>query len=161
MPRPFILEIPYIPNPAFSEEESKIFSVEGPGTDKIFQNISQLTTKSVSFLASAALTDEEKSFTARYTFSSPDTRVALLAEETFKRISVSPEHEDLVKKLFEAHSRLPAAYRTRILTLLTKSNTASTVSQRIINVVTDHYPLAVRARTRMKKVDDTPRWQEV
>ncbi|PKK48319.1 hypothetical protein CI102_6387 [Trichoderma harzianum] len=70
MPRPLIVEIPYIPNPIFSEEETKIFFVEGPGTDKIFQNISQLKTKTVSFLASAAFTDEEKRFPAPYTFSS-------------------------------------------------------------------------------------------
>ncbi|KAL6690619.1 proteasome stabiliser domain-containing protein [Trichoderma pleuroticola] len=122
-PRPLTVEIPNIPNPTFSEDEVKIFSVEA-----------------VSFLASAAFTDEEKFLPALYASSSPDTRVASLAEEIIKRTSVSLEQEDLAKKLFEAHSRLPAAYRTRILTPLAKSNIASTMSQSII--------------------DHTPRWQE-
>ncbi|KAL6693961.1 proteasome stabiliser domain-containing protein [Trichoderma pleuroticola] len=122
-------------NPTFTEDEVKIFSVEGSGTDKIYRNISQLKAKIVSFLASAAFTDEEKFLPALYASSSPDTRVASLAEEIIKRTSVSLEQEDLVKKLFEAHSRLPAAYRTRILTLLAKSNIASTMSQSIMNVV--------------------------
>ncbi|QYT02203.1 Proteasome component Ecm29 [Trichoderma simmonsii] len=122
-------------NPTFSEDESKIFSVEGPGTDKIFQNISQVKAKAVSFLASAAFTDEEKFLPALYASSTPDTRVASMAEEIIKRTSVSLEQEDLVKKLFEAHSRLPAAYRTRILNLLAKSTIASTMSQSIMNVV--------------------------
>ncbi|RFU77196.1 proteasome component ecm29 [Trichoderma arundinaceum] len=122
-------------NPTFSTEEANFFSVEGPGTDKIFQNISQLRAKIVTFLASAAFTDEEKFLPALYASSSPDTRVASLAEEIIKRTSVSFEQEDLVKKLFDAHARLPAAYRTRILTLLAKSAISTTMSQSIMNVV--------------------------
>ncbi|OPB38864.1 hypothetical protein A0O28_0019700 [Trichoderma guizhouense] len=124
MPRPLVVEISYISNPTFSEGESKIFLVEGPRNDKIFQNISQLKTKAVSFLASAAFTDEEKRFPAPYTFSSPDTIVASLAEEIIKTTSVSREQEDSAKKPFEAHSRLLAAYCTRILALPTKWNIA-------------------------------------
>ncbi|KAL7793018.1 proteasome stabiliser domain-containing protein [Trichoderma ceciliae] len=122
-------------NPTFSEEEVNFFSIEGPGTDKIFQNISQLRVKAVSFLASAAFTDEEKFLPALYASSSPDTRVASLAEEIIKRTSVSFENEDLVKKLFDAHARLPAAYRTRILALLAKSAVSTTMSQNIMDVV--------------------------
>lgn len=122
-------------NPTLSEEEATFFSVEGPGTDRIFQNISQLKAKVVTFLASAAFTDEEKFLPALYASSSPDTRVASLAEEIIKRTSVSLEQEDLVKKLFDAHARLPAAYRTRILTLLAKSVIATSMSQSIMNVV--------------------------
>ncbi|UKZ92924.1 uncharacterized protein TrAFT101_007856 [Trichoderma asperellum] len=122
-------------NPTFSQEEINIFSVEGAGTAKIFQNISQLRAKIVTFLASAAFTDEEKFLPALYASSSPDTRVASLAEEIIKRTSVSFENKDLVKKLFEAHSRLPAAYRTRILTLLSKSAIATSMSEHIMNVV--------------------------
>ncbi|KAL6819848.1 hypothetical protein V8C40DRAFT_281175 [Trichoderma camerunense] len=148
MSRPLIVEIPYTTNPTFPEEKRNIFFVEGPGTDKIFQSISQLETKADSFLASVAFTDEEKRFSAPYTLSSPDTRVASLAEEIIKRTPGSREYEDLMKKLFEALSRLPAAYRRRILTLLAKSNIASTIPQRITNAVTDHYPLAAWERTK-------------
>ncbi|KAL9477404.1 hypothetical protein ACSS6W_007245 [Trichoderma asperelloides] len=122
-------------NPTFSQEEINIFSVEGAGTTKIFQNISQLRAKIVTFLASAAFTDEEKFLPALYASSSPDTRVASLAEEIIKRTSVSFENKDLVKKLYEAHARLPAAYRTRILTLLSKSAIATSMSEHIMNVV--------------------------
>ncbi|KAH6608498.1 proteasome component ecm29 [Trichoderma cornu-damae] len=122
-------------NPTFSEEEVNFFSVEGPGTDKIFQNISQLKAKIVTFLASAAFTDEEKFLPALYASSSPDTKVASLAEEIIKRTSVSFEQEDLIKELFDAHARLPAAYRTRILALLAKSAVSTTMSQSIMNVV--------------------------
>lgn len=152
MPRPLIVEIPYIPSPTFSEEKRKIFFVEGPGADKIFQSISQLETKAVSFLASVAFTDEEERFSAPYTLSSPDTSVASLAEEIIKRTSGSREHEDLMKKLFEAHSRLPAAHRIRIFTLLAKSNIASTIPQRITNAVTDHYPLVAWERTKTTRL---------
>ncbi|KAL6835850.1 hypothetical protein J3E69DRAFT_3898 [Trichoderma sp. SZMC 28015] len=85
IPRPRIVEVPYIPNPTFSEE-SKIFVVESLGTDKIFQDILQLKTEAVAFLASVAFTDEEKRFAASYTISSPDTRVASLAEEIIKEL---------------------------------------------------------------------------
>ncbi|KAL7942508.1 proteasome stabiliser domain-containing protein [Trichoderma barbatum] len=122
-------------NPTFSDEEAMFFTVEGPGTDKIFQNISQLKAKVVSFLASAAFTDEEKFLPALYASSSPDTKVASLAEEIIKRTSVSLDDEGLVRKLFEAHSRLPAAYRTRILALLAKSSTATAMSDSIMDVV--------------------------
>lgn len=84
-------------NPTFSQEEINFFSVEGAGTVKIFQNISQLRVKIVAFLASAAFTDEEKFIPAMYASCSPDTRVASLAEEVIKRTSVSFENEDLVK----------------------------------------------------------------
>jgi proteasome component ECM29 len=122
-------------NPTFSEEEVNFFSVEGSGTIKIFQNVSQLRAKVVTFLASAAFTDEEKFLPALYASSSPDTNVASLAEEIIKRTSVSFENEDLVKKLFDAHARLPAAYRTRILSLLAKSAISTSMSQNIMNVV--------------------------
>ncbi|KAK1249376.1 hypothetical protein MKX07_002892 [Trichoderma sp. CBMAI-0711] len=122
-------------NPTLSEDEARFFSVEGPGSDKIFQNISHLRAKVVTFLASAAFTDEEKFLPALYASSSPDTRVASLAEEIIKRTSVSLEEEDLVKRLFEAHARLPAAYRTRILALLSKSALATSMSESIMNVV--------------------------
>ncbi|KAM0255258.1 hypothetical protein ACHAQJ_005966 [Trichoderma viride] len=122
-------------NPTFSEQEVNFFSIEGSTTVKIFQNISQLRAKIVTFLASAAFTDEEKFLPALYASSSPDTRVASLAEEIIKRTSVSFENEDLVKKLFDAHARLPAAYRTRILALLAKSAISTSMSQNIMNVV--------------------------
>jgi hypothetical protein len=61
--------------------------------------------KIVTFLASAAFTDEEKFLPALYASSSPDTRVASSAEEIIKRTSVSFDNEDLVKRLFEAHAR--------------------------------------------------------
>ncbi|KAF7560684.1 hypothetical protein G7046_g3444 [Stylonectria norvegica] len=123
-------------NPTLSQEELNVLSVEAPESQKIFQRMSEVKVKLVTLLASGAFTDEEKFLPALYGASSFDSRVASTAEEIIKRSSVSMEDEPLVKKLFQAHSLLPAAYRTRILGMLSKSAVSTTMSDEIIAVVT-------------------------
>ncbi|KAK7427029.1 proteasome component M29 [Neonectria magnoliae] len=122
-------------NPTMSPEDLAILSVENPESQKIFQRMSELKVKLVVLLASGAFTDEEKFLPAVYAASSFDNRVASSAEEILKRTSVSMEDAPLVKRLFQAHSILPAAYRTRILGMLSKSATSTTMSDEIMGVV--------------------------
>lgn len=123
-------------NPALSRAELSLFSMDNPDTDKIFRRLSELKAKLATFLASGAFTDEEKFLPAIFAASGFDTRVSSTAEEIIKRSSVSMEDESLVKRLFQAHSVLPAAYRTRILGMLAKSAVSTTMSDSIMAVIT-------------------------
>ncbi|PNY25870.1 Proteasome component ECM29, partial [Tolypocladium capitatum] len=122
-------------NPALSQAELALFSMENPDTEKIFKRLSELKAKLVTLLASGAFTDEEKFLPAVFAASSFDTRVSSTAEEIIKRSSVSMEDESLVQRLFQAHSVLPAAYRTRILGMLSKSAVSTTMSDNIMTVI--------------------------
>lgn len=122
-------------NPTLSPQELAILTVEGHQSQKIFQRLSELKAKLVAFLASGAFTDEEKFLPALYAASSFDSRVASGAEEILKRSSVSMEDGQLVKRLFQAHSFLPASYRTRILNMLSRSTTSTTMSDDIMAAV--------------------------
>ena len=122
-------------NPTFAQGDLDLFSVENPRSQKIFERVSELKAKLVTLLASGAFTDEEKFLPALFAASSFDNRVASTAEEIIKRTSVSMEDEALVRRLFDAHSTLQAAYRTRILSMLSKSSISTTMSDRIMEVV--------------------------
>ncbi|KAK0391507.1 hypothetical protein NLU13_1007 [Sarocladium strictum] len=122
-------------NPGLTGEELALFFVDNPKNHKIYQRLSELKTKLVALLASGAFTDDEKFLPALYGSSSFDNRVSSAAEEIIKRSSVSLEDEALVAKLFAAHAKLPAAYRTKILSMLSKSSTSTTMSDQILSVV--------------------------
>ena len=122
-------------NPTLKADELALFPTENPDTEKLFKRISELKAKVVTLLASAAFTDDEKFLPALLAAGSFDGRVASTAEEIIKRSSVSLEDETLVKRLFQTHSRLPAANRVRILTMLSKSAISTTMSADIANVV--------------------------
>lgn len=128
-------------NPTLSQEELSLFSVENADSQKIFQRLSEVKAKLVALLATAALTDDEKFLPALYGASSFDNRVSSASEDILRRTSVSLEDEGLVKRLFQAHSSLPAAYRTRILGMLSKSSISTTMADRILAVV--HLDLAL------------------
>lgn len=122
-------------NPTFAQHDLCLFSVENAGSQKIFERVSELKAKLVTLLASGAFTDEEKFLPALFAASSFDNRVASTAEEIIKRSTVSMENESLVRRLFDAHSTLQAAYRTRILGTLCKSSVSTTMPSRIMDVV--------------------------
>ncbi|KAM7200222.1 Proteasome stabiliser domain containing protein [Naviculisporaceae sp. PSN 640] len=90
--------------------------------------------KAVSFLASGAFTDEERFMPAIYAAASADFRLSGLGEDILKRSSVSLEDEELVKKLFEAHTVLSPPNRTRILGLLSKSEISTRYPDKILAV---------------------------
>ncbi|KAH7150323.1 proteasome stabiliser-domain-containing protein [Dactylonectria estremocensis] len=123
-------------NPTLSQQELSLVSGESPESQKIYHRMSELKTKLVVLFASGAFTDEEKFLPAVYAASSYDNRVSSSAEEILKRTSVSMETEDLIKRLFYAHSVLPATYRTRILNMLSKSALSTTMSDQILAAVT-------------------------
>lgn len=86
----------------------------------------------VNLLASGAFTDQERFIPAIYASSSTDYRLSGVGDDLLKRSSVSLEDRNLVQKLFEAHSTLPAAYRIRILGVLSKSEMATTFTDEIL-----------------------------
>ncbi|KAG5999780.1 hypothetical protein E4U54_001676 [Claviceps lovelessii] len=122
-------------NPALSPTEIGLFPAESPDNDKIFRRITELKSKIITLLASGAFTDEERFLPALFAASGFDNRVASTAEEIIKRSTVSVEDESLVKRLFLAHSQLPAPYRTRILAILSRSTLATAMSDNIMAVV--------------------------
>ncbi|CAH0050548.1 unnamed protein product [Clonostachys solani] len=122
-------------NPTLSQGELSLFSVENADSQKIFQRLSEVKAKLVALLATAALTDDEKFLPVLYGASSFDNRVSSASEDILRRTSVSLEDEGLVKRLFQAHSSLPVAYRIRILGMLSKSSISTTMANRILGVV--------------------------
>lgn len=123
-------------NLTFKASELALFATDNSESMKIYQRIAELKSKVIAFLASAAFTDEEKILPALYAASSSNTRVSSTAEEIIKRTSVSLEDEALVKQLFEAHSLNPAAVRTRILGMLSKSVISTTMTDNVMAMVT-------------------------
>ncbi|KAK3899641.1 proteasome component ECM29 [Staphylotrichum tortipilum] len=97
-------------------------------------NLVEARSQAVSLLASGAFTDEERFLPALYAASSTDYRISGAGNDLLKRTSVSLEDKALVQTLFEAHSRLPAPYRIRILGVLSKSEMATTFTDEILAV---------------------------
>ena len=95
-------------------------------------NLLETRIKVVNLLASGAFTDDERFIPAIYAASSADYRISGVGDDLLKRSSVSLEDKTLARRLFEAHSRLPAPYRIRILGVLSKSETATTFTDEIL-----------------------------
>lgn len=95
-------------------------------------NLLETRIQVVNLLASGAFTDEERFIPAIYAAASPDYRISGVGDDLLKRTTVSLEDETLVRKLFDAHSRLPAPYRIRILGVLSKSEIATTFTDEIL-----------------------------
>lgn len=91
--------------------------------------------KSITFIASGAFKDDERFIPALYAASSSDSRVSSIGDDLLKRSTVSLEDKGLVETLFEAHSRLPAAYRIRILNLLSRSAISTGFTGQILEAV--------------------------
>ncbi|KAK3300699.1 proteasome stabiliser-domain-containing protein [Chaetomium fimeti] len=95
-------------------------------------NLAETRIQVVNLLASGAFTDEERFIPAIYAAASSDYRISGVGDDLLKRSSVSLEDQPLVRKLFEAHSRLPAPYRIRILGILSKSEAATAFTDDIL-----------------------------
>lgn len=91
--------------------------------------------KAITFLASGAFTDGERFMPAVFAVASPDSRISGTGDDLLKRSTVSLEEPALIERLFEAHSTLPAAYRIRILNLLSKSAASTGCSDQILAAV--------------------------
>lgn len=93
--------------------------------------IAELKLRTVGFLSSGAFKDSERFIPALHAASATDSRVSEVGDELLKRSTVNLEDPELVKSLFEAHSRLGPRYRTRILNLLCKSSVSTTMTGEI------------------------------
>ncbi|KAH7312497.1 proteasome stabiliser-domain-containing protein [Stachybotrys elegans] len=122
-------------NPTLTQQDLASLGVETLGSQTIFRRLSELKAKVVAFLASGAFTDQEKFLPALYASASFDNRVASGGDEILKRTTVSLEDKALVKTLFEAHGRMPAAHRIQILDMLSKSAVSATMSEEILQTV--------------------------
>lgn len=102
-----------------------------------FDELPSLRRKVAQFLQSAAFNDREKLVPAIFGASSTDSLVSGVGEDMLKRTSVSLDDEQLATDLFSAHSRMTPPYRTRILGLLSKSTTSTSMEpdiQRVVNL---------------------------
>lgn len=93
--------------------------------------------RAVKLLESGAFTDEERFLPAVYAAATNDYRVSSVGEAMLMRNKASLEDEERVQGLFARHAKLPAPYRIRILSLLSKSATATSpkFTQDILAVV--------------------------
>ncbi|KAK4129073.1 hypothetical protein N657DRAFT_686471 [Parathielavia appendiculata] len=122
-------------SPGLTDADISFLTLDKPGTwDPAAGglNLPETRIQVANLLASGAFTDKERFIPAIYTASSSDYRVSGVGDDLLKRSSVSLEDQDLVQKLFEAHSRLPPPYRIRILGVLSKSETATTFTDDIL-----------------------------
>ncbi|KAL2021356.1 hypothetical protein VTK56DRAFT_7221 [Thermocarpiscus australiensis] len=122
-------------SPVLTDADINFLTLGKPGTwDPAAGGLSLPETRiqAVNLLASGAFTDEERFIPAVYAASSSDYRLSGVGDDLVKRSSVSLEDKKLVQKLFEAHSKLPAPYRIRILGVLSKSEVATTFTDAIL-----------------------------
>ncbi|PHH87051.1 hypothetical protein CDD83_9383 [Cordyceps sp. RAO-2017] len=122
-------------NPALSQDELALFPEDRPETDKILDRLTKLKAKAMEFLASAAFTDEERFLPAICAAAGPDNKVAQMADDVIKRSAPSLEDESTVRSLFQAHSTMAAAYRIRILAVLSKSTASARMPDVVMGVV--------------------------
>lgn len=120
------------PAPAFTNSELDFLVPTHRPVSPAFTAISDLRLKAVTFLASGAFKDEERFIPALYAASAPDSRVSGTGDELLKKSSVDLEDAALIKSLFDSHSRLGPAYRTRILNILSKSTISTTMTNEIL-----------------------------
>jgi len=126
-----------LPSPGLTDADVHSLTLGKPGTwDPSTGGLSLPETRIrvVHLLASGAFTDAEKFMPALYAAASTDYRVSGVGEDMLKRSSVSLEDQALLQKLFDQHMKLPAAYRIRILNLLSKSELATTFTDAILAV---------------------------
>ncbi|KAI1261089.1 proteasome component ECM29 [Xylariaceae sp. FL1019] len=91
--------------------------------------------KAVDFLASGAFDDDERYLPVICASGSPDSRIALVADDVIKRANVDLESENLVRSLYTAHNILPIAHRIQILRLLSKSVIACALKKQVVEAV--------------------------
>ena len=116
---------------AFTEAELDFLVPAHKQVSPTLLTIAELKVKAAGFLSSGAFKDGEKFIPALHAASATDSRVSEVGDELLKRSSVDLEDPDLIRSLFDAHSRLGPRYRTRILGLLCKSSVSTTMTKEI------------------------------
>ncbi|KAI0432054.1 ECM29 protein [Xylaria sp. FL1042] len=104
-------------------------------------SLPECKTKAVAFLASGAFSDDERYLPIICAAGSADSRVSSVADDVLKRAGVDLESESMIQSLFMAHNTFPAAHRTQVLRLLSKSVIACTPKQQVVDAVRDDFAL--------------------
>ena len=120
------------PPPTFTASELDFLVPTHRPVSAAFTALADLKLKVITFLASGAFKDSERFIPALYAASAADSRVASVGDELLKKSSVDLEDVTLIKSLFDSHSRLGPAYRTRILGILSKSTVSTTMTAEIL-----------------------------
>ncbi|KAI1383562.1 proteasome component [Hypoxylon trugodes] len=97
--------------------------------------------KAVNFLASGAFTDHERYIPAICAAGSADSRITSIADDVLKRSNVSLEDKNMIKSLYSAHKKYPAAHRIQILKLLSKSTVACSFKDEVVEAVKQDFDL--------------------
>ncbi|KAH9908970.1 proteasome component [Xylariomycetidae sp. FL2044] len=105
-------------------------------------SLPECKTRAINFLASGAFKDSERHLPAICASGSADSRIALVADDILKRSNVDLENRDVIRALYQAHASLPAAQRTQILKLISKSSVACTFKTEIVEAVKRDFDLA-------------------
>ncbi|KAI1806685.1 ARM repeat-containing protein [Daldinia bambusicola] len=98
-------------------------------------SLPECKTKAVNFLASGAFTDDERYIPMICAAGSADSRITSIADDVLKRSNVDLENRDIVRSLYDAHKRFPAAHRIQVLKLLSKSVVACGFKQDMLEAV--------------------------
>ena len=145
------------PPPGLSTADVKFLTLSKPDTwdpGAKGLNLTETRIKVAAFLSSGAFVDTERFLPAIYAASSSDFRISNIGDDLLKRTSVSLEDKELVRKLFEAHSKLPSPYRARILGLLSRSEIATTFTDEILAAFKKN--MLARANTSEETSGDGP-----
>ncbi|KAI1134967.1 proteasome component [Hypoxylon sp. FL0543] len=98
--------------------------------------------KGIGFLASGAFTDSERYIPAICASGSTDSRITSVADDILKRSNVDLESESVVRSLYDAHKKFPAAQRIQILRSLSKSTMACGFKNEVVEAVKQDFDLA-------------------
>ncbi|KAK1974005.1 proteasome component ECM29 [Colletotrichum cereale] len=123
-------------NPALLSADLDFLKPEQRDTAPAFQKMQDLRRKIAHLLASGAFKDEERLLPALSAAANPDYQVSQAGEDILKRMTIDFEKASIIEELYNAHARLPAPHRIRILPLLSKSKLATTMQDNIMSVVT-------------------------
>ncbi|KAK2022425.1 proteasome component ECM29 [Colletotrichum zoysiae] len=123
-------------NPALLAADLDFLKPEQRDAAPAFQKMQDLRRKIAQLLASGAFKDEERLLPALSAAANPDYQVSQAGEDILKRMTIDFEKASIVEELYNAHARLPAPHRIRILPLLSKSKLATTMQDNVMSVVT-------------------------
>ncbi|KAI9731286.1 MAG: proteasome component M29 [Claussenomyces sp. TS43310] len=98
-------------------------------------NLTETKITTLSFLASGAFQDAEKFVPALLAAADTNSRISSIGEDLLKRTTVSLEDPIRVEELFDLYLRSRPALQTRILSLLSKSTTATKFPTKIAEIV--------------------------
>lgn len=104
-------------------------------------SLPECKTKAVNILATGAFTDEERYIPAICAAGSADSRITSIADDVLKRSSVDLENKGVVQSLYDAHRTFPVAQRIQILRILSRSATACSFENEVVEAIKQDFDL--------------------